>query len=87
MKNNIILNMARCLNCDQVLASLTVHDFRTCHCGNLSVDGGTSYIRRLAKDLNDVEELTIYRDIDTDRFYMPRPHGLPAWVNKENHDE
>ena len=40
-------NTAKCLACGDVLESLTVHDFRTCQCGNLSVDGGPYYTRRL----------------------------------------
>jgi hypothetical protein len=43
---DIILNMARCDVCNTVVMSSSVHDFRTCPCGKLSVDGGREYIRR-----------------------------------------
>jgi len=39
-------NKAKCLKCGEVLESETVHDFKTCLCGNLSVDGGKEYLRR-----------------------------------------
>lgn len=41
------INSARCNDCGNVLVSEHVHDFRTCSCGNLSVDGGPAYVRRL----------------------------------------
>lgn len=55
-------NCAKCLICGDVLVSDWVHDFRTCSCGNLSVDGGLEYIRRCCnggreafQELSDVE--------------------------------
>ena len=43
-------NRAKCLNCGDVIESKHVHNFVTCSCGNLSVDGGTHYTRRLFRD-------------------------------------
>lgn len=39
-------NRAKCLHCFDVIESEHQHDFCTCSCGNLSVDGGLSYIKR-----------------------------------------
>lgn len=39
-------NGARCLGCGDEIHSLHRHDFRTCTCGAVSVDGGTWYARR-----------------------------------------
>lgn len=39
-------NAARCLICLDVIESTHRHDFRTCTCGNVSVDGGPAYKRR-----------------------------------------
>lgn len=48
MSNSIIIrNSARCLRCGDEIVSEHRHDFRRCSCGGISVDGGTSYIRRL----------------------------------------
>ena len=42
----LIANKAQCLNCGEIISSMTVHDFKTCSCGNLSVDGGLEYAKR-----------------------------------------
>lgn len=39
-------NRARCTVCDTVVESMHRHDFVTCTCGALSVDGGQDYRRR-----------------------------------------
>lgn len=50
-------NAARCLDCEELLYSQTRHDFKTCKCGNLLVDGGSAYIRRGFKDMSRIEEI------------------------------
>lgn len=40
------LNRAKCLLCKQVMVSTHRHDFVTCECGNLSVEGGSWYLKR-----------------------------------------
>lgn len=45
MKYKIVFNMVRCDTCQQVLLSLTRHDFRQCVCGTFT-DGGTDYLHR-----------------------------------------
>lgn len=51
-------NAARCLDCGDLLYSQTRHDFKTCACGNLSVDGGSAYTRRLYRKEPLIEEIT-----------------------------
>lgn len=46
--SKIKLNCAKCLVCGDVLISHSRHDFVTCSCGNLSVDGGYDYLKRSA---------------------------------------
>lgn len=48
--NKLEHNVAQCLKCYQVIESKHRHDFRSCECGNLSVDGGKAYPRRLWRD-------------------------------------
>lgn len=43
----IVQNAVICNKCDDFIFSAHVHDFRTCKCGNISVDGGQSYLRRV----------------------------------------
>lgn len=40
-------NRVRCLTCNETIESVHRHDFRTCPCGAVSVDGGTDYERVL----------------------------------------
>jgi len=46
----IVRNSARCLGCDTEIVSAHVHDFVTCNCGALSVDGGNHYLKRCTSD-------------------------------------
>jgi hypothetical protein len=54
-------NAAQCLLCEQVVESKHIHDLVTCKCGNISVDGGTAYARRLYKDFKTIKDLTEYK--------------------------
>lgn len=42
----ILKNAAKCLACEDVIESKSVHDFVQCSCGAIFVDGGKSYLRR-----------------------------------------
>ena len=42
----IIQNAVTCLACGDFIVSKHRHDFVTCTCGAISVDGGQSYLRR-----------------------------------------
>lgn len=44
---DIYINGAVCLKCKQFIRSKNSHDFRTCRCGAVTVDGGSWYARRL----------------------------------------
>lgn len=43
----IIQNAASCNGCGDFIVSKHRHDFVTCSCGAISVDGGQSYLRRV----------------------------------------
>lgn len=43
---DVWINSAKCEECGDVLRSKNRHDFVTCSCGNLSVDGGSWYTKR-----------------------------------------
>jgi hypothetical protein len=47
----------KCLLCEDVIQSQYRHDFVTCKCGNLSVDGGVSYLRIVTNLHTSVEVL------------------------------
>ena len=58
----IVSNKARCRLCGDVIESKNRHDWQTCSCGAIFVDGGREYLRRGAKNFEDLEELSEYED-------------------------
>ena len=54
----IIRNRIKCKECGDIIESKTVHDFVSCSCGACSVDGGTSYLRRLFTKQDCYEDLS-----------------------------
>lgn len=58
MTQKIIHNRCRCRQCEDIIESVHRHDFVSCKCGNIFTDGGKAYIRRGAKDLEDIEDLS-----------------------------
>jgi len=51
----IIQNAVTCLACGDLIVSKHRHDFVTCTCGAVSVDGGQSYLRRVGDFGNAVD--------------------------------
>ncbi len=58
----ILLNRVRCLKCDTVIVSKHRHDFTTCPCGAVSVDGGSHYLKRVGNREDYVELSVPYAD-------------------------
>lgn len=54
---DIMHNRVRCLSCQSIIESLNRHDFQTCRCGQLSVDGGSWYCKR-SGDLDNYTDLS-----------------------------
>lgn len=44
---DIWINGAVCLKCKDFIRSKNVHDYRTCKCGAIAVDGGSWYCKRI----------------------------------------
>lgn len=57
----IVTNKIRCKKCEDIIESRSVHDFVTCKCGAVSVDGGHEYLRRCG-NLDDFEDLSEYEE-------------------------
>ena len=58
----IIKNQVKCNHCGDIIESKHMHDFKTCSCGAVSVDGGHDYLRRCFKAEGDYEELSILKE-------------------------
>ena len=62
MNRKIKTNKAQCKLCGDIIESKSVHNFVECSCGEIFVDGGKQYLRRGAKDLNNIIELSEYEE-------------------------
>lgn len=51
----IIQNAVTCLGCGDFIVSKHRHDFVTCTCGAISVDGGQEYLRRVGDFSNAID--------------------------------
>lgn len=58
-RERILKNRAKCLLCGDIIESKGRHDFVTCSCGSLSVDGGRWYLSRCYNDRLDWEERSL----------------------------
>lgn len=57
----IVKNSIRCKHCLEIVESIENHDYITCTCGKVGVDGGRQYLRRVGS-LEDYEELSVLID-------------------------
>lgn len=55
--SKIVRNVIKCKLCGDIIESKSVHDFVTCSCGAVSVDGGHNYLRRCG-NRDDYEDLS-----------------------------
>lgn len=53
----IIVNRIKCNKCGDIIESVHRHDFKSCSCKSISIDGGLDYLRRVG-DLKAYEELS-----------------------------
>ena len=73
MENKLIKvltkNSVKCLVCNTILESKHRHDFQQCNCSNGAfVDGGLSYERLGAMDLDLIENLCEYRTLTQEAY-------------------
>jgi len=62
---DIWLNRAKCKKCGDEIQSDNVHDFVTCKCGAISVDGGSFYAKRSCITPDNFEDMCImYNNIE-----------------------
>ena len=62
LKRYIKRNAAQCLKCGDVIESRYRHDFQTCSCGALSVDGGKDEPRRVYEDESQFVDMVEYEE-------------------------
>ncbi len=60
---NIWLNRVQCDTCKDILTSNNRHDYKTCSCGQVGVDGGSWYLRRIGSGgFTEMSEQYTYQD-------------------------
>lgn len=59
-KVRILINAAECGSCGEQVWSVHVHDFNSCECGNIKVDGGLTYIKRTVKDSSMYDDKSVF---------------------------
>lgn len=71
-EEKIITNSVRCHLCGEIIESRYRHDFVYCKCGNIAVDGGKEYLRRVGlgvanKTYDDLSVTEKIRDVSSDQ--------------------
>lgn len=61
------INAAKCLKCGETIRSKNRHDYVTCKCGKLSVDGGSWYLRRAGDSKNFEDKSVLFNDIEKEK--------------------
>jgi hypothetical protein len=61
-----------CKKCMDTIESRTEHDFKTCSCGSIGIDGGTSEDNRILGDSRDIESRSMYvAEVGGKRLWLP----------------
>jgi hypothetical protein len=60
---DIFENAATCGECGEYVRSNHRHDYRECSCGNVAVDGGSWYAKRVFKTNNFTNIIKYYNDV------------------------
>ena len=78
----ILSNQVECLKCGDKPFSTNRHDFKYCKCGNIAVDGGMDYLRRVGK-LDEYKDISI--EIPDEHIY--KLSEVVKWANDTNRNE
>lgn len=64
----IIQNAVICNKCETLIFSAHRHDFVECPCGNIAVDGGQEYLRRVGKGISDGSYCDVSWELPTELY-------------------
>lgn len=62
-RRKILKNSVQCLKCADIIESTYTHNYVTCSCGNVSVDGGKDYLKRCFKVADSWIDLSEYEPV------------------------
>lgn len=63
------IQAVKCLHCHSIVFSRTRHDFRSCLCGKVSIDGGFDYVKVSAVDLSGAKCISIDLSLTKQQLY------------------
>ena len=63
-RRKILKNAVKCLKCGEIIESTYTHNYVTCGCGNVSVDGGKDYLKRCFRETDSWEDLSEYEPVE-----------------------
>lgn len=63
---DIWINASICLVCGDFIRSRNRHDYRTCSCKNISVDGGSWYAKRVGSLKNYQDVVIPFNEVEND---------------------
>jgi hypothetical protein len=81
-------NRAKCKKCEDIIESFHQYDYVTCKCGEIAVDGGTSYFRCVAKNIENFLRIDdegndiIPKFIDAEEKANVKPLDIAAKPNR-----
>ena len=67
-------NAIRCRKCGDVIESTSVHDFKQCSCGAVSVDGGKDYAK-YSGNFEDIEPLIEHEEVPSYHVRLVTHYG------------
>lgn len=80
----LVRNRIQCNHCGDIIESKSVHNFVTCSCGRVSVDGGLDYAKRTAKEQGDYTELGEWEEVEVDSKKIVEFEELRASISESD---
>lgn len=77
MGKRLLRNSAICNHCKDEIESKHCHDYVSCKCGRIAVDGGKDYTRRAFQADGDYTDTSVYAEEGSD----PQPIRLSGGAN------
>lgn len=63
------ISAIKCKKCGDVIYSRAAHDFRSCSCGTISIDGGFGYSKVTFKNIDDFCNINLYLNVTLRELY------------------
>jgi hypothetical protein len=80
----LIRNRIQCNHCGDIIESKSVHNFVTCSCGRVSVDGGLDYAKRCFKEQGDYTDLSEWEEVEVVSKNLEECEELRTSINESD---